>query len=154
MVKQVAVPTEEKATSRCRISLAFGVAAAAFVLAAPLAAHGGGTPLPPPPSTTTSEQMHLTAPTLAGAPSAGHLLRIKARATDSQGAPIADAEVGCSARLAKRALIVVGTSIQNGSVTCVVRLPRGTAGSRLTGVLSVMRPDGTATRTFSALVRH
>jgi hypothetical protein len=153
MINQVAHRTETpECTLRLQISLALVIAAATLVLTMPLAAHADGTPLPPPPSPMT-QQISLTAPSTASAARAGRLVRISAKASDAHGAPLSDAEVSCSAHVGRHVLAGVAASIQSGSVTCVARVPRGTAGKRLVGSLSVSRPDGSASHTFSLLIK-
>lgn len=154
MINQVSHHTEAPGrTLRLQISVAFVIAAATLVLTMPLTAHADGTPLPPPPPSPTTQQFSLTAPSTAGALRAGRVVRINAMANDAHGAPIDDAEIGCSAHVGRHVLTVVGTSIQNGSVTCVVRVPRDTAGKRLAGVLSISRPDGGGSHAFSLLIK-
>jgi hypothetical protein len=137
-----------------RVTGVLALAALAVALAAPVAARADGTPPPPPPPPPTSAngKITLSAPS-AGRVRAGRLITISAKAT-SAGAAVDSGSLSCTARASRQRVVVVSASLKSGVAACVLRVPRGTAGKRLVGSLSVSTADASGSRSFALPIGH
>jgi Tol biopolymer transport system component len=110
-----------------------------------------------------THQRELTLPRLGGIdygtipalPIAGRLVTVVYDVAEQSGADIGSPVVGCSARIAGRALPLTRRHFTTriGRATCTWRLPPAAHRTRLTGAISVTTPTGTLTQRFSVPVK-